>query len=181
MFGLTVTRTMQAMTTEDRRGAPCRRRRSSPRRPRARHGAWTPRPRPVTTTRTPEPRADPGSIVGENPATNRPSGTATARPNWHARSALFTVLIFWFLVAIIVALLGILLVLLTARSRVNETVRCPSVCLSPHVSICPTAANLLLQVCCCAPLWQDISIDCCSSSVWLANVGSATLSAYVGS
>ena len=154
MFGLTVTRTMQAMTTEDPLGARCRRRRSSPRRPRARHGAWTPRPRPVTTARTPEPRADPRSIVGENPATNRPSGTATARPNWHARSALFTVLIFWFLVAIIVALLGILLVLLTARSRVNETVRCPSVCLSvsarldlPHSSK-PAAAGLLL----CAPL-----------------------------
>ena len=54
----------------------------------------------------------------------------------------------------IVALLGILLVLLTARSRVNETVRCPSVCLSvsarldlPHSSK-PAAAGLLL----CAPL-----------------------------
>jgi len=36
----------------------------------------------------------------------------------------------------------------------------PSVCLSQHG---PTAANPLLQVCCCEPGGQAISIDCCSS------------------
>jgi len=38
----------------------------------------------------------------------------------------------------------------------------------------------LLQVCCCGPGWQEISIDCCTAGVMrLANAGSATLSAYV--
>jgi len=58
---------------------------------------------------------------------------------------------------------------------------------SVHPSVCPsiwsshngpTAANPLLQICCCGPGRQELSIDCCSSSG--ANAGSATLSAYVG-
>ena len=36
-----------------------------------------------------------------------------------------------------------------------------SVCLSQHES---TAANPLLQVCCCGPSEQEISIDCCTAS-----------------
>jgi len=39
------------------------------------------------------------------------------------------------------------------RSRVYETVRCPSVCLSQHG---PSAANPLLQVCCCGSGRQEI-------------------------
>ena len=35
---------------------------------------------------------------------------------------------------------------------------CSSACLSEHV---PTAANPLVQVCCCGPGRQEISIDCC--------------------
>ena len=42
-----------------------------------------------------------------------------------------------------------------------------------------TAADPLLQVCCCGPGGQEISIDCCSSGVRRANAGSAPLSAYV--
>ena len=49
----------------------------------------------------------------------------------------------------------------------------PSVSLSQHG---PTAANPLLQVCCCGPSQQELSIDCCSSR-W-TNAGSATLSVY---
>ena len=55
-----------------------------------------------------------------------------------------------------------------------ESMKCYSVCLSQYG---PTAANPLLQVCCCVPDEQVTSIDCC---VWWANVGSATLLAYVG-
>ena len=55
-----------------------------------------------------------------------------------------------------------------SSSRVYETVRCLSV-------------RPLLQVCCCRPGGQEISIDCCSSGVRLVNAGSATLPAYVGS
>jgi len=62
------------------------------------------------------------------------------------------------------------------ESRVYETVRCPAGRLSV-----PTAANPLLQVCCCGPGGHGISINCCSSGVQLANAGSATLSAYAGS
>ena len=66
------------------------------------------------------------------------------------------------------------------RSRVYETVPCPSVCpavcLSQHQS---TAAKLSLQVCCCGLGGQDISTDCCSRGGRRANAGSATLSAYV--
>ena len=51
-----------------------------------------------------------------------------------------------------------------------QTGWCPSVCPNP-----------LLQVCCCVPNGQDISIEGCSSGVRWANAGSATLSAYVGS
>ena len=54
----------------------------------------------------------------------------------------------------------------------------PSVCVSQQG---PTAANPLLDVCCCGPGGQEISIDCCSSGVRRANAGSATLSAYAGS
>jgi len=47
------------------------------------------------------------------------------------------------------------------RRRVYETVRCPfvcpSICLSQHGL---TAANPLLQVCCCWPGKHEISIDC---------------------
>jgi len=42
--------------------------------------------------------------------------------------------------------------------QVHETARCPSVRLSQHDG--RTAANPLLQVCCCAPGGQEISIDC---------------------
>jgi len=42
----------------------------------------------------------------------------------------------------------------------DELVRRPSVCLSQHG---PTAANPLLQVCCCGPGRQETSIDRCSS------------------
>jgi len=44
----------------------------------------------------------------------------------------------------------------------------------------PTA-HPQLQVCCCGPGGQEISIGCCSSGVRRANAGSATSSAYVGS
>jgi len=37
----------------------------------------------------------------------------------------------------------------------------------------------LLQVCCCGSGGHEISVDCCSSGLRRANVGSATLSAYV--
>ena len=57
------------------------------------------------------------------------------------------------------------------RSRVYETVRWPSDCPS-------TAANPLLQVCCCCgPGGQEMSIDLLLQLH--ANAGSATLSAYV--
>jgi len=46
------------------------------------------------------------------------------------------------------------------RSRVYETVRSPHVCLYQQVH---TAANPLLQVCCCGPGGQEISIDCCTA------------------
>jgi len=63
------------------------------------------------------------------------------------------------------------------RSKVDETVRCPSVRPSVCPSVCPTqngtAANPLLQVCCCGPGGQEIAIDCCSSGVRWANAGSA--------
>jgi len=51
------------------------------------------------------------------------------------------------------------------------------VCLSVCPSIWVTAANPLLQVCCCGPDGQEISIDCCSSGVRRTDAGSATLSA----
>jgi len=54
----------------------------------------------------------------------------------------------------------------------------PSVCVSQQG---PTAANPLLDVRCCGPGGQEISIDCSSSDVRWANACSATLSAYVGS
>jgi len=44
-------------------------------------------------------------------------------------------------------------------SRVYLTVRCPSVYLFQHG---PTAANPLLQVCCCGPGKQETAIDCCT-------------------
>jgi len=34
--------------------------------------------------------------------------------------------------------------------------------LCPSVLIGPTAANPVLQVCCCVPGGQEISIDCCT-------------------
>jgi len=66
------------------------------------------------------------------------------------------------------------------HSRVYVTVRCLSICLSQQG---PTAANPLLQVCCCGPGGQEISVDCCTASAQQqrrADAGSATLSAYVG-
>ena len=50
---------------------------------------------------------------------------------------------------------------------------------SIHLSV-PAWPCWLLQVCCCGPSGQEISIDCCSSGMRQANLGSATLSAYVG-
>ena len=47
-------------------------------------------------------------------------------------------------------------------SRVYLTVRCPSVCLSVRLS-----ANPPLQVCCCGPGGQVISIDCCTAGAQL--------------
>ena len=44
----------------------------------------------------------------------------------------------------------------------------------------PTAANPLLQVCCCGPGGQEIWIDCCTAGAQQqrrANAGSATLPA----
>jgi len=60
---------------------------------------------------------------------------------------------------------------------------CPSVCLSVSVSQHgPIAANPLMQICCCGPGGQEISIDCCTAGAkQRANAGSAMLSAYVGS
>jgi len=52
-----------------------------------------------------------------------------------------------------------------------------SACLSKHG---PASANPLLPVCRCRPSGQEISVDCCSSGVWRANAGSATLLANVG-
>jgi len=63
----------------------------------------------------------------------------------------------------------------TKRYGVRPSVR--PVCLSQHG---PIAANPMLQVCCCGPGGQEISIDCDSSGMRRANAGSATLSAYVG-
>ena len=66
------------------------------------------------------------------------------------------------------------------QSKVYVTVQCLSilsVCLCQHG---PTAANLLLQVCCCGPGGQEILINGCSSGVQQANAGSATLSVYIG-
>jgi len=62
------------------------------------------------------------------------------------------------------------------------SVRFTSVCLSQHG---PTAANPLLQVCCCGAAgrrYQSIAArsGLSSSSVRRANAGSATSSAYVG-
>jgi len=62
----------------------------------------------------------------------------------------------------------------SVRSSVRLSVR---VCLFQHVHG-PTTVNSLLQICCCEPGWQEISI---SDAVWRVNAGSATLSAYVGS
>jgi len=65
---------------------------------------------------------------------------------------------------------------ISMRSRVYETLRCPSVCLSLCLSKHgPTAANPLLWVCCCGPGCQE------EMSIAAAAAGSATLSAYVGS
>jgi len=52
----------------------------------------------------------------------------------------------------------------------------PAICLSQHG---PTAAKPLLQVCCCGPSRQEISISCCTAGVRRPNAGSATLSAYI--
>jgi len=70
-------------------------------------------------------------------------------------------------------------------SRVYVTAGRLSVCLSDPSS----HHTLLLQVCCCGPDGQEISVDCCltggqeqlhcSSSMWLPNAGSATSSADV--
>ena len=57
------------------------------------------------------------------------------------------------------------------QSRVYETMRCPSVCLSQHG---PTAAKPLLWVCCCGPGEQERLLQ-----QGHANAGNATLSAYV--
>jgi len=74
-------------------------------------------------------------------------------------------------------------------SRVYETVKNPSVCLS----VPSDCHMLLLRVCCCGPSCQEISIDCCTAggpavtssrnAAWLAaaTAGSAALSADVGS
>ena len=69
------------------------------------------------------------------------------------------------------------------RSRVYVTVGCQSVCLSACLSQHgPTAANPLLQVCCCGPGRQEIAArPCCARQQQPANAGSETLSAYPGS
>jgi len=73
------------------------------------------------------------------------------------------------------------------RSGIYETVWYPSVCLSQHG---PTAANPLLQVCCCGPvlgrtlyhllLWARWAGDNNGLLQQWENAGSAT-SAYIGS
>jgi len=65
----------------------------------------------------------------------------------------------------------------SVHSRVYEAARCPSV----RPSVCPTAANPPLQICCCGPGGQEKPIDRCSSGVRRENAGSGALSAYVGS
>ena len=40
---------------------------------------------------------------------------------------------------------------------------CPSICLSVCLQHGPTTADPLLQVCCCGPGGQEISIDCCQA------------------
>jgi len=64
----------------------------------------------------------------------------------------------------------------TAGSTKRHGVR-PSV----RLSVCPTAANPPLQICCCGPGGQEMPIDRCSSGVRRENAGSGALSAYVGS
>jgi len=48
-----------------------------------------------------------------------------------------------------------------------------------YPSLTPGRNMPLLQVCCCGPGGQKISIVCCTAGVRQANAGSATLSAYV--
>ena len=59
----------------------------------------------------------------------------------------------------------------------------PSVCplALRYGPVGPTAANPLLQVCCCGLGGQDVSFNCYSSGMRRANAGSASLAAYVGS
>jgi len=77
-------------------------------------------------------------------------------------------------------IIGTAHVVIVAGSMRRYGVR-PSVRQSLPAWAAPTAANPLLQVCCCGPGGQEISIDCCSSGGRRAKAGSATLSAYVGS
>ena len=54
--------------------------------------------------------------------------------------------------------------------------------LSVRLSVCPSGRRVLLQVCCCGPGSQEISINSCIANGPAAtNVGSAALSADVGS
>jgi len=82
----------------------------------------------------------------------------------------------------IVIVSGTANILCGARSMHLSGVRpsvCLSTCLSQHG---PTAANPLLQVCCCGPGSQEISIDCCAAhGMRRANSGSATFTADVRS
>ena len=47
------------------------------------------------------------------------------------------------------------------RSRVYETVRCPSVCASVRLSVPFAHCSSVRRVCCCGPGGEEISIDCC--------------------
>ena len=62
------------------------------------------------------------------------------------------------------------------QTRFYIMVRCPYICLSQYGPTAPT-------VCCCEPGMQEISINCCPvrSSMQRAGMGSAALSAYIGS
>ena len=53
-----------------------------------------------------------------------------------------------------------IIIMIAIGRKVSVTVRCPSICLSQHE---PTAANPLLQVCCCVPGGQEISTYCCTA------------------
>ena len=65
------------------------------------------------------------------------------------------------LLIIIFGILSFPLLSAGLRSRVYETVRCPSVCASVRLSVPFAHCSSVRRVCCCGPGGQEISIDCC--------------------